>query len=146
MSLQNKADDDVFRAALDAAREELERVRDERSDALELVKRAEKRIAALSGTVAGLETILDEPEGDADGLEALGFTEACRAILAAEPDRKFRATEIRDALIARKVDLSKYSHPISAIHTVMNRLVKAKDVYKTMEEKGTPLYEWMVPF
>ena len=54
-------------------------------------------------------------------------------------------TEVRDRLEAIGLDLAKYTSSLSAIHTVIKRLVEAKEVRLVKLESGRFAYEWQRP-
>jgi hypothetical protein len=75
----------------------------------------------------------------------LGLTDACRNVLKAEPRREFRPVEVKERLGASGFDFSEYkSNPLSAIHTVLKRLLDNKEAWAIMNEKTQEVtgYKW----
>jgi hypothetical protein len=120
-----------YRAALDAAREELEAVLTERSA-------LETRISQLRQTIATLAALCDEtPDLD------IGLTEACRSVLRGAT--ALRAPDIRDRVTAMGVDLSKYANGIGAVHTVLKRLIDAGEVRAMTGYDKRTVFWWNYP-
>jgi len=120
-----------YRTALDAARQELEQLLNERSE-------LETRIAQLRQTVGTLAALCDEtPDLD------IGLTEACRSVLRGAT--ALRAPDIRDRVTAMGVDLSKYANGIGAVHTVLKRLVDAGEVKAMTGYDKRTVYWWYYP-
>jgi len=121
-----------YRQALEAAVREYEELGRQRQD-------IDKRLAQLAQTISSLNRLC--------GFTAnvfWGLTDACRVVLrnAGQP---MTPTEVRDRLEAIGLDLSKYSSSLSAIHTVIKRLVQAHEVQLVELESGRFAYEWQRP-
>jgi hypothetical protein len=108
--------DDDYRRALDAAVREYEQALADRAA-------LDTRIAQLQQTIGTLTKLCGFTP-----TVPLGLTDACRMVLgnAATP---LTPTAIRDRLDAVGVDLSRYSNPLAAIHTVLKRLVEAGELH-----------------
>jgi hypothetical protein len=118
-----------YRAALKAAREEIDVLRQER-DALDA------RIARLRQTIAALEAVCDEAPSFDEGL-----TEACRTVLKAA-SQPLSAVDVRGHLGALGLPMAKYSNPLASVHTVLKRLASAGEV-SVVYGKGKPdAYQW----
>ncbi len=121
-----------YRQALEAAVREYEELGRQRQD-------IDSRLAQLAQTIGSLNRLC--------GFTAnifWGLTDACRVVLrnAGQP---MTPTEVRDRLEAIGLDLSKYSSSLSAIHTVIKRLVEAQEVRLVELESGRFAYEWQRP-
>jgi hypothetical protein len=118
---------DTYRSALDAAVQEYERLGDER-------RAIDRRLAELAQTIGTLTRLL--------GLVPtvpLGLTDACRLVL--RSGQPMSPTGVRDRLTAIGVDLSVYTSPLSAIHTVLKRLQKAGELRQAHSAAGRT-YVW----
>jgi hypothetical protein len=121
-----------YRQALEAAVREYEELGRQRQD-------IDKRLAQLAQTIGSLNRLC--------GFTAnvfWGLTDACRVVLR-NAGHPMTPTEMRDRLEAIGLDLSKYSSSLSAIHTVIKRLVQAQEVRLVELESGRFAYEWQRP-
>jgi hypothetical protein len=50
--------------------------------------------------------------------------------------------EVRDALVNSGFDLSAYSNPLAAIHTILKRLTKTEDVRPAIIDGDQTVYQW----
>jgi hypothetical protein len=120
-----------YRAALNAAIREYEQLGEER-------RRIDARLSQLAQTISTLSRLL--------GLVPtvpLGLTDAVRLVYrnAGVP---LSPVEARDRLETIGLDLSIYSNPMSAIHTVLRRLNEAGEL-RFMATPGKHLYSWVLP-
>lgn len=110
-----------YRAALDAALREYERLwaeRDKTNARLDELKASITTLARLCGLVPTV---------------PLGLTDACRLVLrgARAP---MTAIEIREHLNSIGFDTSKYANALAAVHTVLRRLTESGEVAPTDDE------------
>jgi len=137
----------VFSRALKAARNELEVLLKQRQE-------IDKRIMALQRTVDALIAVCEEEgvELPADLLQdvelpasATGFTDAVRNVLK-ESGLPMGPTAIRDGLIRRGIDMTKYSNPMVVVHNTLKRLCTQGDIQRTpVGESGAFQYVWVGP-
>jgi hypothetical protein len=121
-----------YKDSLWEARNELQELRVVRGE-------LDRRIAQLEQTVLALAALCNRPEEE--DLAPQGFTDVCRQILQAT-NQDLTPTQMRDALVKRGFDLTKYDNPLAVIHTTLQRLAKqgeATIVRRTGEDKG---YRW----
>jgi hypothetical protein len=121
-----------YRQALDAAVKEYEELGRQRRE-------IDARLAQLAVTIGGLNRLC--------GFTAnvfWGMTDACRTVLR-NAGHPMAPTEVRDRLEAIGLDLSKYANSLSAVHTVVKRLVEAQEVRLVELESGRFAYEWLRP-
>lgn len=118
-----------------------------------LVQREEldRKVARLQAVIAELEAFRAEmmrKHFDRELDQVLkagltkGITETLRLILK-EKYFPMSAIDLKKALEARKLDMSRYSNPVAVIHTVAKRLVKAGDVRIVPQERGKKAYQWI---
>ena len=144
--------DSDYQAALARARQDLGNCLKEKQD-------LDAKILKLRQVVAALEPMCNEnlpnllfgswsslgsiSAGDLMsnlGLSDYGLTAACRAIYRATPDRWMNANEIKEQLDGQAFDWSSYSQPMSALHTVLKRLVPQE--LDSREQDGRTEYKW----
>jgi hypothetical protein len=98
----------------------------------------DRRIAGLRLAIQGLRQTqgLSAPAG----LEPEGLTNACRTVLrsAGQP---LSVVQVKEQLDSMSFDWSSYSSPISALHTVLKRLVNKAQAVAT-ETDGKVQYCW----
>jgi hypothetical protein len=80
------------------------------------------KIESVAMIVKGLEEIYGAEE-DLKSLSDSGLANACREVLKSY-FTFMQPLEVRDRLIQRGFDLSRYSNPVAAIHTVLKRFVE----------------------
>ena len=105
---------DTYRTALDAAIREYERLGDER-------RAIDRRLSELAQTIGTLNRLLGYVP-----TVPLGLTDACR--LALMNGHPMTPLDVRERLLSIGVDLSVYTNPLSAIHTVLKRLYQAGEL------------------
>ena len=121
-----------YRQALEAAVREYEELGRQRQE-------IDKRLAQLAQTIASLNRL-----GGFTPNVFWGLTDACRVVLRSA-GHPLTPTEVRDRLEAIGLDLSKYTNSLSAIHTVIKRLVEAREVRLVELDSGRFAYEWQRP-
>lgn len=140
------ANTNPFEIALNAARKAL-------TEALEERSAIEQRIVSLKQTIDGL-SALCEPESDEDlvqvqeGGECYSFklTDAIRLVFSATSEPMLTPTEVRDALLANRLDLSKYKQPLVPIHNTLKRLVSQGELVEFRDDNGDLRgYRWVSP-
>src|ERR1700733_14957754 len=110
------ANSNPFEVALKEAKKSL-------AEALEDRSAIERRIVSLKQTIEGL-SALCEPQSDEDfvdvqeGGESYSFklTDAMRLIFSNSSEPILNAPEVRDALVAKGINISKYKQPLVPIH------------------------------
>ena len=119
-----------YHRALEAASREYEKLGEER-------RRIDERLAQLAQTIGTLNRLCGFVP-----TVFWGLTDACRVVLkgTAHP---MTPVEVRDRLGAIGFDLSKYTNPLAAIHTVLKRLGEAKEVGFVEIAGGKFAYEWL---
>ncbi len=121
-----------YRLALEAAVKEYEALGRQRQD-------IDQRLAQLAQTISSLNRLCGFTTN-----VFWGMTDACRVVLR-NAGHPMVPTELRDRLEAIGLDLSKYSSSLSAVHTVVKRLVGAKEVRQVELDSGRFAYEWQRP-
>jgi len=121
-------------------------------DVLQTLAIAEKELAALEQTrqeldrrIAGLRLVIQglrQMQGVSApaAVEREGLTESCRTILRSAA-QALSAQEVKEQLDALGFDWSSYSNPISAVHTVLKRLME-KGQTVAAEGDGKVRYCW----
>src|ERR1700733_4272375 len=98
----------------------LEKVRAEIADLtrkIGVLKQTEKLLASVYDDTDGSERVIPEAEIN---LSEVGMTKAVEAVLATSPGVPFVPTAVRDALLARKFQLSG-DNPMAPIHQTLKR-------------------------
>jgi predicted nucleic acid-binding Zn-ribbon protein len=137
---------DEYEHAMVAASEEVQELLKERA-------RIDERLSRLKNTIDGLAALLTPSpsenssaswSGAMAGLMGISFpdiseagiSDAIRQILA-DSKLPITAPQIRDALTARKVELSQYANPLAVIHNTLTRLEKQGEVIRHDLPSGT---------
>jgi predicted transcriptional regulator len=114
------------------------------AEAVNQVKGIEKRIARLKQTIASLDALIEgeEPVAKLNQNRQNNLRQACReALKIANGPRT--AKEVRDWLASSGYELSDQRNALASIHTVLKRLVKAKEAIAVTTKDGKTTYEWM---
>jgi predicted membrane GTPase involved in stress response len=72
----------------------------------------------------------------------IGITELARVILK-EMSLPMTASDLKEKMEARKLDVSRYSNPLAVIHTVLKRLVQSGEVKVVPQKQGKKAYQWV---
>ena len=72
----------------------------------------------------------------------MGITELARVILK-EMALPMKASDLKEKMEARKLDISRYSNPLAVIHTVLKRLVQSGEVKVVPRKQGKKAYQWV---
>jgi DNA-binding transcriptional regulator GbsR (MarR family) len=72
----------------------------------------------------------------------MGITELARVILK-ETSLPMTASDLKERMQARKLDLSRYSNPMAVIHTVLKRLVQSGEAKVVPQKQGKKAYQWL---
>jgi hypothetical protein len=104
---------------------ELARLRTQKTELDRAVADCDQQIAALTRTMNAIAPLAGEESLSSDAPPA-GFTDSIRNILSAASD-PLSAAEVRDRLSALGFDMNSYSNPLATIHTVLRRLVDARE-------------------
>jgi hypothetical protein len=99
----------------------------------------ENEISLLERGIKGFAPLVNQPSLWY-GPEA-GITEAVRAVLKSDPSRLYLATQIRDELLSRGVQLTQ-QNPMATIHQVLARLVNKGTAKIYPLEPGRNHYQW----
>jgi hypothetical protein len=120
-----------YRAALEAAAKEYEKLGEER-------RRIDERLTQLAQTIGTLSRLI--------GLQPtvpLSITDAVR--LAMRAGVPMTPPEVRDRLASIGFDLSSYSNELAVIHTVLRRLNEAAEIRIVPRPGGKNAYLWVKP-
>jgi hypothetical protein len=122
---------DDYACALDAACREYESLQRERA-AIDL------RLARVTATISTLSKLCGyEPT------VPLGLTDACRMVLRGA-GRPLTPVEVRDKLASFGLDLDRYANALSAIHTVLKRMVEGGEAgTKDRDDTERLAYEFL---
>ena len=108
----------------------------------------DRKIAHLQPLISHLEGLCREL-GDRAAQEAAskvelntGLTELARITLE-EAFLPLSASELKKRMESKGFDFSKYSSPLTAIHTVLKRLVKSGKVKVIPQKAGKKAYQWV---
>ena len=136
-----------YKKALRTARDEFERVLEERDQLARRLEDVNQRIAKLRPAIADLALLCDEPD---DGLlnlveqedaRELGLTDAIRLVLRRIP-KALTPSEVRDRLADMGFNLEKYESVMPPIHTTLNRLAEKGEVLHERRVPGRSYYKW----
>ena len=72
----------------------------------------------------------------------VGITESARVILQ-ENFFPLTASELKERIEARKLNVARYANPLAVIHTVLKRLVQSGEVRVVLQTKGNKAYQWI---
>ena len=115
-----------------SAREELEKLQSERAELIRGLAERDRQIAALSRTLNAMAPLAGEEPFDAPPvpggeLTPPGLTDSIRSILAGASE-PLTAADIRDRLAALGFAASDYSNLLATIHTIVRRLMDAREI------------------
>lgn len=116
-----------YKAALDAACREYERLLAERTALDDRLSKLQETIASLT-RLCGYEPTVP-----------WGLTDAIRVILQ-RSDQEITSLDVRERLRTIGFDLSKYANELAAIHTVLKRLHRGGELHFAGRRDGSPLY------
>jgi hypothetical protein len=118
-----------------------------------LVKRQklDQKIARLQAVVGDLQNLC--AEWDQKNFERrvdhvikadlkVGITESARVILQ-ENFFPMTASELKEQIEARKLQLARYANPLAVIHTILKRLVQSGEVKVVPQSAGKKSYQWI---
>lgn len=136
---------DHYTAALEAARQELAELEDQRTT-------IDKRISELQQGIVGLSALANEsgggkPQSMMDVLAGVGvetgLTDAVRMITSSF-GFPMTPKQVRDALLHLDYNLSGYSNILASLHTIMKRLAKAGELINVVDDAGNEIgaYAW----
>src|SRR5262249_29092885 len=108
----------------------LERQRDTLDRAIARLRQAPRWLRGLD---------LPAPAGIAALPVPLSLTNVCRAALRGSR-RGLTPREVREFLAANGFDLRRFTNPLSAIHTVLKRLVSQNEAAAVVDEQGVRRY------
>jgi len=115
------------------------------AEAVNQVKVLEQRIARLKQTIASLDALIEGEETLSTEIKPdtqISLREACReALKIANGPRT--AVEVRDWLASSGYELSEQENALASIHTVLKRLVKAREAAAGTNADGKATYEWI---
>jgi len=72
----------------------------------------------------------------------VGITESTRVILQ-ENFFPLTASELKEKIEARKLQIARYANPLAVIHTVLKRLVQGGEVRVIPHAEGKKAYQWI---
>jgi len=137
---------DHYKTALEAARQELAELEDERAKIDRRISELQQGIVGLSA-LAPAEAGSDKPQSMMDVLAGVGadtgLTDATRMITSSF-GFPMTPKQMRDALLHLGYDLGGYSNILASLHTIMKRLTKSGELINVVDEKGNELgaYAW----
>jgi|ERR1700686_3537679 len=109
------------------------------------VETIDKRTVQLEHTIASLSELTGAnkyPQRLAPiDLNNLQLADACRKVLASV-NQYLTPIVIRDALVARRYDLTPYSNPLASLHSVLKRLLDSGEAIRTAGPDGKAMYRW----
>jgi hypothetical protein len=105
-------------------KESLEAAQDELVDSIRQREALGWRIRKLQDDISHLAALCGEEVEEP--MKDLGLTDSIRYVLGSK--KRMTAMQVRDALVAEKFDISEYKNIMAAIHTVLKRLSKKKEV------------------
>jgi hypothetical protein len=105
------------------------------------IEHAKNAIVALAYMLNDPSDTEREISAAEDILGRRGLTEAIRRVLQ-ESAVGMTPVEVRDTLANSGMNLLEYSNPLAAIHTVLKRLVKARDVKPATTNGNETVYQW----
>ena len=126
-----------YKSWFENAKTELQKVQEEKAG-LELAAiQCDRQVAALIQTMNAIAPLVGElpltlPASEEAEIAAVGMTDSIRTILT-EAGEPLTASEIRDRLEQKGLDIKSYSNPLANIHTILRRLTEAKAVETTHE-------------
>jgi hypothetical protein len=137
----------VYTRALEAARNELAGLLQQRQE-------IDKRVMQLQRTVDALLAVCEEQgvqlpsdllPPELESPTPIGFTDAVRNILR-ERGLPMGPIAVRDALVDMGIDMNKYSNPMVPVHNTLKRLCERGEVARTpLAETGGFQYVWFGP-
>jgi hypothetical protein len=135
-----------YKTALEAARQELAELEDERAKIDRRISELQQGIVGLSA-LAPAEAGSDKPQSMMDVLAGVGadtgLTDATRMITSSF-GFPMTPKQVRDALLHLGYDLGGYSNILASLHTIMKRLTKSGELINVVDDKGNELgaYAW----
>jgi hypothetical protein len=134
---------DSYRAALEDSKHKLRKLVSQREE-------IHKEIVKVQTAIVANANMLDDPEDTSAELSEMteivmptGLTDAVRSVLQNAGLGGLTPVDVRQALVASNFDLSAYSNPLSAIHTVLKRLVKKSEAKIGPASGGETVYQWI---
>ncbi|MDD5544929.1 MAG: helix-turn-helix domain-containing protein [Acidobacteriia bacterium] len=128
---------ETYQEALKQAEKELSDLNIKLSNLIKNKNAIDRRIAKVSGTIAGLKSLIDEDDTD---IQNLGLTDACRDVLRSVY-HSLTVKEVCERLQEEGFDTAKYVRPDSAVATIMQRLHERGEAKRTTDA-GELRYEW----
>jgi hypothetical protein len=118
-----------------------------------LVKRQklDQKIARLHAVVGDLQNLcaeLDQKNFEKNVERVIkkdlkvGITESARLILQ-EHFFPMTASDLKEKIEARKLQLARYANPLAVIHTILKRLVQSGEVRVVTQPEGKKAYQWI---
>jgi hypothetical protein len=143
MIYKNPMNDTEYRETLEKAKADLIENQHSLGQLLSKAEEAEKRVGNLREIVAGLSKLLGEDFVEED---ALGLTDAIRQAFKTNLGQPLEPTGVRARLQQMGYDISKYGNFMASVHTVINRLVRGKEIKPAMPAvPNKPAYVWAEP-
>ena len=122
-------------------------------EAFENRSQIELRILSLKQTIKGLSALCGSDEEDdfvpiGNGIlnHERSLTDAIRCIFSQAQQYMLTPPEVRDALEAMGLDLTKYKQPLVPIHNTLKRLERQEEIVAFKDDKGDIRgYRWVSP-
>jgi hypothetical protein len=128
-----------YQTDLNEAKAGLRKLLDQREQLETDIARQRFRIASLMA--------LTEPRGEIDqvvGMSSGGLTDACRTALRSASS-SLTPIQVKDRLARLGFPVNHYKNVMAAIHTVLKRLVEARELFVVRTEGGGMAYQWISP-
>jgi len=134
--------DEHYKEAFATARQELERLLEQREE-------IDKRISQLKQSIVALAPLAEEQDLLAEIVKGwmgeMGITDAIREVLKSSGDA-LTAMEVKDQLVRTGTSLRDYKNPLASIHAVLKRLVESDEAIADTDTEGNATYQWIRRF
>ena len=136
-----------YRQMFDGAKNELERLRVEKSSTEDHLNMLNAQIDAMTKTYNALAPLVgEEPiqgimetiiNASLESITAHGISVTIRSVLDAAPHENFTSADMRDRLAAQGWKWERYVNPLGTVHTVLTRLVQSGAAIEGGARPGT---------
>jgi len=132
---------DSYKKALEDLKRELRDLVSKRDDANAGIDRVKHGITGLANMLPTPDDAMSQLDEMNEIIGPSGLTDAIRRVLRAAGKRGLTPVQTREALTYSGFDLTGYSNPLSAIHTILKRLVTSSEA-KAIDGDETS-YQWI---
>jgi len=133
---------DSYRAALETSKRELRKLVDKRDEINRKITRVQTAILANANMLDDPEEISAELTEMTEIAAPTGLTDAVRKALRDAGKKGLTPVETRKSLIDSGIDFKGYSNPLSAIHTILKRLVNRAEARAVISDSEETVYQW----